>query len=79
MLSALYIIGVDNVIVEIDNEEIPILDGSSKDFVAILKKVGLKKLDKKKYLKILEKVDLKEDKRKSLLNQAILILKLNFN
>ena len=62
LLSALYIIGVDNVIVEIDNEEIPIMDGSSKDFVAILKKVGLKKLDKKrKYLKILEKVDLKED------------------
>ena len=32
LLAALYIIGVDNVLVEIDNEEVPIMDGSSKDF-----------------------------------------------
>ncbi len=58
LLAAFYIEGIDNVIVEIDNEEIPIMDGSSKDFVKILKDAGIKKLDKKrKFLKILNKVD----------------------
>ena len=36
LLAALYIAGVDNVIVEVDNEEIPIMDGSSKDFIKLL-------------------------------------------
>ena len=32
LLAALYIVGIDNAIVEINNEEVPIMDGSSKDF-----------------------------------------------
>ena len=61
LLAALFIVGIDNAIVEIDNEEIPIMDGSSKDFVEILKKSGTKKLDKKrKFLKILKKVEFKD-------------------
>ena len=32
LLAALYIVGVDNALVEINNEEVPIMDGSSKDF-----------------------------------------------
>ena len=38
LLAAFYITGIDNAIVEIDNEEVPIMDGSSKDFINILKK-----------------------------------------
>ena len=33
LLAAFYILGVDNVTVEIDKEEVPILDGSSKRFI----------------------------------------------
>ena len=33
LLAALYIRGIDNVIIEIDNEEVPIMDGSAKDFL----------------------------------------------
>ena len=33
LLAAFYIIGIDNALVEIDNEEVPIMDGSSKDFL----------------------------------------------
>ena len=47
MLAAFYIIGIDNVIVEINNEEVPIMDGSSKDFIDSLKKVQLTTQDKK--------------------------------
>ena len=36
LLAAFYIKGIDNVTVEIDNEEVPIMDGSSKDFIQIL-------------------------------------------
>ena len=32
LLAALYIRGIDNAIIEIDNEEVPIMDGSAKDF-----------------------------------------------
>ena len=64
LLAAFYILGVDNITVEVDNEEIPIMDGSSKDFIEILSKVGNKRLDKKrKFLKILNEVDLEDQGR----------------
>ena len=33
LLASLYILGIDNVLIEIDNEEVPIMDGSAKEFV----------------------------------------------
>jgi len=42
LMGALYGLGVDNAIIEIDNEEIPILDGSAKIFVEEILKVGIK-------------------------------------
>ena len=42
LLAALYIIGIDNALIEINNEEVPIMDGSSKEFLHILKKDELK-------------------------------------
>ena len=44
---AFYIVGIDNITVEIDNEEIPIMDGSSKESIHILESVGTKKQKKK--------------------------------
>ena len=38
-------LGIDNAVVEIDSQEVPILDGSAKDFVKILKETGLKTSD----------------------------------
>ena len=37
LLAAFYIIGIDNALVEVNCEEIPIMDGSAKDFLDILK------------------------------------------
>ena len=42
IMSALYAMGVNNVLVKINNPEIPILDGSSRFFVEEIQKVGLK-------------------------------------
>ena len=65
LLAAFYIAGIDNATVEIDNEEIPIMDGSAKDFLDIIKNVETKILTKKrKYIKILDKVELIDGDRK---------------
>ena len=64
LLAAFYIAGVDSAIVEINNEEVPIMDGSARDFLKILK-TEKKQLNKKiKYLKIIEKIALKDGNRK---------------
>ena len=41
LLAAFYIAGIDNAIVEIDNEEVPIMDGSSKDFLKVFEKINI--------------------------------------
>ena len=65
LLAALYITGIDNVIIEIDNEEVPIMDGSAKNFIDILNKVELINLSKKrKYLKVIDRVELIDGDRK---------------
>ena len=59
LLAALYVSEIDNVVIEINNEEVPIMDGSARNFLEILKKTKLKTLNKKrKYLKILDKISL---------------------
>ena len=40
-LSALYALGVDNCLIEVDGPEMPILDGSAKYFIQSIEKVGL--------------------------------------
>jgi UDP-3-O-[3-hydroxymyristoyl] N-acetylglucosamine deacetylase len=43
LLSSLYIFGIDNAIIEIDNLEVPILDGSALQFVVEIQRAGLTK------------------------------------
>ena len=52
LMSALYALGVNNVLVKINNSEVPILDGSAKLFVEGIQKVGLK--DQKAPLKFIQ-------------------------
>jgi len=64
LLAALYITGIDNALIEISNSEVPIMDGSSKEFVESISKVGVKNLGaKRKYLKITKKFELKENEK----------------
>ena len=44
-MGAFYGIGIDNAFVEIDNQEVPILDGSAKIFVNEILKVGVETSD----------------------------------
>ena len=62
LMAAFYICGVDNLIVNLNGPEVPIMDGSAKDFVRIIENCGLKTQEgKRKFVKIKKKVELKED------------------
>ena len=59
LMAALYGCGVDNALIEIDNEEVPIKDGSSKFFVEAIVKVGLEISNTPiKIIKILKKINI---------------------
>ena len=65
LLAALYIAEIDNAVIELNNEEVPIMDGSAKEFLRILKNAEIKELTKKrKYLKVINKVELKDSNKK---------------
>ena len=64
LLAALYITGVDNALIEIDNSEVPIMDGSSKEFVQTINETGLKNQQaKRKYIKINKKINFIEKEK----------------
>ena len=45
LMGALFCLGIDNALVEINNEEVPILDGSAKEFIEKIIFVGIKESD----------------------------------
>jgi UDP-3-O-[3-hydroxymyristoyl] N-acetylglucosamine deacetylase len=64
LLSSLIGCGVDNVIVEIDNLEVPILDGSSLAYVEAFDRVGIKEQRRRReYLRILKPVEVTENSK----------------
>jgi UDP-3-O-[3-hydroxymyristoyl] N-acetylglucosamine deacetylase len=64
LLSALRGFGVDNCFIELDNIEIPIMDGSSENFLELIEKAGITEQSSPRYfLKIKEKVEFEEDGR----------------
>ena len=65
LLSALRGSGVDNCFIELDNIEIPILDGSSENWIDLIAKAGVKELDAPgRVLKVTRKVSVNENGRK---------------
>ena len=64
LMGALFGLGVDNVLVEIDNEEVPILDGSAKVFVEKIISSGFKSSETPiKIIKILKDVKFEDGNR----------------
>jgi len=64
LLSVLYSMGIDNAIIEIDNLEVPILDGSGLPFVRLIQQAGIRQYRRKRrYLRIRRPVSV-EDKGK---------------
>ena len=64
LLSALYSMGIDNAYIEIDNLEVPILDGSGAPFVRLIEQAGTREYRRKRrYLRIRRPISV-EDKGK---------------
>lgn len=65
LLSVLYASGIDNIYVDIDNLEVPIVDGSGLPFVEMLKTAGRRTLDQpRQYIRIVRPVEVTDgDKR----------------
>ena len=64
LMGALFGLGIDNALIEIDNEEVPILDGSAKKFIEKIISAGFKVSDAPiKIIKINKKIEFKEGER----------------
>ena len=64
LMGALYGIGIDNVVIEINSEEVPILDGSAKNFVESINNAGITFSDQPiKIIKINKKVSLNDGEK----------------
>jgi UDP-3-O-[3-hydroxymyristoyl] N-acetylglucosamine deacetylase len=69
LLSAVYAYGIDNLRVVLDNDEVPVLDGSSSGYCMLIDEVGIKELNEsKKVIKVKKEVEVttEDGKRVSL-------------
>ena len=79
LMGAFYGMGIDNANVEIDEEEVPILDGSAKNFVAEILKVGIKSSNTPiKIIKIKKKIEFKDGERFISIEPSKLSLNIEF-
>ncbi len=79
LMGALFGLGIDNALVEIDKEEVPILDGSAKIFIDKILSAGIKVSDSPiKIIKINKEVNFKDGQRIISIKPSILSLEIDF-
>ena len=79
LMGALFGLGIDNVLIEIDNEEVPILDGSAKEFINKILSVGLTVSNKPiKIIKINKKIEFRNGDRVISIEPSKLSLDIDF-
>ena len=79
LMGALYGLGIDNALIEIDNQEVPILDGSAKLFVEAISKTGIKNSDAPiKIVKIQKKIEFIDGKKTSSIEPSKISLDIDF-
>jgi len=65
LLAAIYSCGIDNVFINIDSIEVPILDGSAEPFMQMLEQAGTRRLRKRRrYLKVLKPLEVIDNGRR---------------
>lgn len=63
IMAALYALGIDNALIEVNNPEVPIMDGSAQVFYEVLKNIKtIEQGSKRKYLKVVKPVEFVDDK-----------------
>ena len=79
LMGALFGLGIDNALIEIDNEEVPILDGSAKEFIEKIISSGIKVSDSPiKIIKINKKIEYREGTRFISIQPSTLSLDIEF-
>ena len=79
LMGALYGLGIDNALVEIDNQELPILDGSAKLFVKAITEAGIENSDSPiKVIKIDKKIEFKDGKKSITIEPSKISLDIDF-
>ena len=79
LMGALFGLGIDNVLIEIDNEEVPILDGSAKEFIEKIISSGFEVSDAPiKIIKINKKIEYSDGERFISIQPATLSLDIDF-
>jgi len=79
LMGALYGLGIDNVLIEIDNQEVPILDGSAKLFVEAIKKIGIRNSNAPiKIIKIEKKIEFNDGKKSISIEPSKISLDIDF-
>ena len=65
LLAAIYSCGIDNIFVDIDAIEVPILDGSAEPFMRLLDQAGIRKLRRqRRFLRVVRPVEVVENGRR---------------
>ena len=65
LLAAIYSSGIDNILIDIDSIEVPILDGSAEPFLQLLDQAGIRRLRRRRrYLKVIKPVEVIEQDRR---------------
>jgi UDP-3-O-[3-hydroxymyristoyl] N-acetylglucosamine deacetylase len=71
LLSALSGCGIDNAMIDVDSLEVPILDGSSRRWVELIKRAGIVELEAPRgYLRVLKRVEVSEKNRRMSIEPA---------
>ena len=79
LMAAFYGLGIDNAIVELNSQEVPILDGSAKEFVKLIKEAGIKVSDVPiKLIKINKKIEVYEGDKFVSIDKSNVALEIDF-
>ena len=79
LMGAIFGLGIDNLIIEIDNEEVPILDGSAKEFINKILSAGIEASNKPiKIIKIHNEVEFNDGERFAKIKPSKLSLDIDF-
>ena len=79
LMAALYGLGIDNALIEIDNQEVPILDGSAKLFVEAISQTGIKSSNAPiKIVKIEKKIEINDGNKTISIEPSKISLDIDF-
>jgi len=79
LLAAMYVLGLDNALIELDSQEVPIMDGSAKNFVDMIMSTGFEVSDIPiKFIKIEKSVSINEDTKYIKIDKSNITLDIDF-